>query len=486
MKKVLLKALALLLLALIPFGMLASAIAFMPPTFEKTFLGALSLKYDRLSSLEGEKMIVIGGSSVAFGLDSEMLCELVDMPVVNFGLYASLGTKIMMDMAMGEIDRGDVVVLAPELDAQTLSLYFNAESAWQAVDADKSLLWAIGTQNFGDMMGGAVNHLVSKLEYFGETLDPQGVYNRASFDEYGDIVFSRPYNVMTFGYDINKTIQISEEIYSAEFIDYVNDFVRFCEKRGARVCYTFPPMNESAIESGVTSESYASLYRFLSAALDCEVIGSPENYVMNSKYFYDSNFHPNSAGAAHHTSHLAQDLRRFLGITELCVLTLPEPEDRPLDFGGGEDGESDWESLFIYEEKLDNTGALIGYAVVGVKDAGLEMTTLEIPRTHDGRLVMEIGERAFDDCIALRAITIRDNIVSIVSGAFGDCLTLESLHIYNEDESSMSVDQVNLFEGANENISIYLYSEKSFESYVTGYFWANYGSMMKRGYSEEK
>ena len=214
MKKVLLKALALLLLALIPFGMLASAIAFMPSTFEKTFLGALSLKYDRLSSLEGEKMIVIGGSSVAFGLDSEMLCELVGMPVVNFGLYASLGTKVMMNMAMGEIERGDVVVLAPELDAQTLSLYFNAESAWQAVDADKSLLWAIGTQNFGDMMGGAVGHLVSKIEYFGETLDPQGVYNRASFDEYGDIVFSRPYNVMTFGYDVNKTISISEKIYS--------------------------------------------------------------------------------------------------------------------------------------------------------------------------------------------------------------------------------------------------------------------------------
>ena len=42
------------------------------------------------------------------------------MPVVNFGLYANLGTKLMLDLSRSGIGAGDVIVVAPEMNEQTL------------------------------------------------------------------------------------------------------------------------------------------------------------------------------------------------------------------------------------------------------------------------------------------------------------------------------------------------------------------------------
>ena len=129
----LIKFAALLLAALVPAIALIAAGALIPAQYELTFLGALAPKYERLNAIEEPKVILVGGSSTAFGLDSALLEESVGMPVVNFGLYATLGTKLMLDLSRDGIGEGDIVVLAPEIDAQTLSLYFNAESTWQAV-----------------------------------------------------------------------------------------------------------------------------------------------------------------------------------------------------------------------------------------------------------------------------------------------------------------------------------------------------------------
>lgn len=484
----LVKCVALVLAAAIPFVM---ALTFMLATrsvYSKTFLGELSYKVKRLDSVEEPKVVVVGGSSVAFGLNTPLLEEMTGMKVVNFGLYATLGTKLMLDLSRHSVGEGDVVVIAPELDPQTLSLYFNAEATWQGIDSNIFMLRYIGTDNYTDMIGGAADYISDKIHYrLHGAPNPDGVYNFASFDVFGDIYYPRPYNVMTYWYDISQQLTFDPSMYSADFLAYLNDYIAFCEKQGAKVCYSFPPMNASAVAAGTDEETYANLYSFLCENLDCEVIGSPENYVMDAQYFYDSNFHPNAAGAKHHTAHLGYDLRRFLGLTEIVSVELPEPEERPADFGQKENGnenensgtESGWSALFTYAERLNPAGELIGYTVTGLADEAKGMTTLEIPQSYRGKPVLEIGESAFAQSSSLRSLTIRDNIIAIATGAFADCPTLNVLSIYNENSSTMIVDQTELFRGASSNITILLHSESSYESYVTGYFWANYGSMMK-------
>ena len=474
-----LKGLLILLAVLLPFGALTAAV-FGKNVYGGTFMGELGEKCDRLHSVTEPKVIVVGGSSVAFGLDSKMLEDALGMPVVNFGLYATLGTKLMLDLSEDEVREGDVVVIAPELDSQTLSLYFNAEATWQAFDGNLSLLRKIKKENRSEMAAASIGFAGSKIRHIKDGgIKSEGVYAKSSFDEYGDIVFDRPYNVMKFGYDVNKPVSFGTEQYSEDFLCYLSDYIASCREKGARVCYSFPPVNESGVSPETEDGDYQKLYSFLAERLDCEIIGSPKGYILDQKYFYDSNFHTNSAGTKHHTAHLALDLRRMLGMTDIIAFDLPEPEEKPADAENTEQDDGTDDGLFVYAEKTDNKGKLIGYTVVGTTDDGKLMAELELPRSHGGKPVMELGKGALGGCTGLRKLTIRDNIVSIVSGAFENCPNLKAIHIYNEDESTMCVDQVRLFDGAADGITIYLHSEKSYESYITGYFWANYAGKMK-------
>ena len=65
--------------------------------------------------------VVAGGSGAAFDLNSELLQqELPDYEVVNFGLYAGLGTTVMLDLCLPELREGDILIFEVELNAQTL------------------------------------------------------------------------------------------------------------------------------------------------------------------------------------------------------------------------------------------------------------------------------------------------------------------------------------------------------------------------------
>ena len=114
---------AALLAIVIPFLSVLFIAFISEPEFENHYANALGEKMDRLMEIKEDKIVIVGGSSVAFGYDSEIIEEYTGMPVVNFGMYAALGTKLMLDLSRAGIKKGDIVIVAPELDPQTLSMF---------------------------------------------------------------------------------------------------------------------------------------------------------------------------------------------------------------------------------------------------------------------------------------------------------------------------------------------------------------------------
>ncbi|HHT53803.1 MAG TPA: hypothetical protein GX011_02565 [Clostridiales bacterium] len=477
--KNLLKSAILIVAAAVPVIMMTLLCFATPPQYSKTFLGELADKHERLKEIEEPKIIVVGGSSVAFGLDSKLLEEHMGMPVVNFGLYASLGTKIMFDLTRPYIREGDIVIIAPELDPQTLSLYFNAEAMWQALDSDFSMLARVRGSELAALVGGWFEYVgkKSRLWLTRADLDPEGVYNRDSFNEYGDISYPRPYNTMLLGYDPNKQIVLDPSIYSRDFLDYMNEYIAHIRKRGAKAYYTFPPMNSTAL-APADDESLLEFYRFLRENIDCEAISDINDYLIEENYFFDSNFHLNDSGVRLRTALLIEDLYRTLGRTEALSIEIPEAPARPAVII--EDGREDvWAQYFTFVEFPTVDGEIAGYTVTGVTEAGRGMVKLEIPTVHNGRPVLAIAAGTLDGCSVLTDLTIRSNIISIENGAFGGALALGRLHIYNENEMTMSVSQTGLFDDAAPGLVICLYSKTSFDSYSAGYYWGNYSAMMR-------
>ncbi len=477
-KKIQISFIAVALAILIPVLTLAAICVFTPPQYGETFLGELSVKYDRLKNVDGDKVVLIGGSSLAFGIDSDEMEKYLDRPVVNFGLYATLGTKVMLDLSKKGVSKGDIVVICPEMDPQTLSLYYNAEAMWQAVDSDASLLFGVAFGNLGDMAGGFWGYLSKKLEYAGgEGLSVEGVYTKSAFDEYGDIVYERPYNQMTLGYDPNKMISLTSDIFDPEFIEYVNDYVAWARLRGAEVYFSFPPMNADAVTTTETEEIHA-FYQFLSDSLECDVISDVNDYILDRGYFYDSNFHLNDAGVPIRTMQLVEDIRRATGNTEAVEIVYPDIPEVPLP-EEPEDGPSSGESIDFVETPTDQFEFAdfgTGVIITGVKGDAVSAETIVIPKKSGDKAVLAIGEGAFGDAKALKTLVIYSNIVQIYDGFLSGCNTVSDVYLYNESCTAVSIG-AKLLDGINTKPKIRV-PQSAFGGYVADYFWGIYSGSL--------
>ena len=104
------------LMALVPLGLGLGNPRFVPPLPALDWTLALDARTAAAAAaVQGRKVVFIGGSNVRFGVDSAGLTHDLGLPVINYGLHASLGADVIADRAAACIRRGDVVVFAPEL-----------------------------------------------------------------------------------------------------------------------------------------------------------------------------------------------------------------------------------------------------------------------------------------------------------------------------------------------------------------------------------
>ena len=285
------------LLLLLPLALSLFAFA-LPCCYGDTFLGELKYKYARLRDTAGPRIVTVGGSAAAFGQVSSLIeQELPGYTAVNFGMYAALGTAVMLDLSLPHICEGDIVILSPEQNAQTLSESFNAEAMWQGLDGAFYMLEDISPENYEALLGQFPAFAAAKCRYTltGDPPQGTGAYARSAFDEYGDIAYAgRTHNEMPGGADTNMPVSFAESVISAGFIDALNGYADACRKKGAQVYYRFCPVNGAAVEDGADIDAY---YDFLREELSFPILGDPHRSVLEREWFYDTNFHLNEAGA---------------------------------------------------------------------------------------------------------------------------------------------------------------------------------------------
>ena len=477
MTKAWIRFIAFFLAFALPIIAVGSVVFLTPSRFDETFLGEFENKVDRLYETEGEKIVFIGGSSLAFGLDAKLLSETLGKPVINFGLYATLGTKVMMDYAKGAIGEGDIIVIAPEMNAQTWSLYFNAEAMWQALDGNFHDLRHLSKDDYSAMLGGFWKFAASKAKYFTQEMDVSGlgIYQAASFDDYGFICNNRSkdYNTMPGGVLSSMTIDFSTNIISKEFIDYVNEFTAYAEEKGAKVYLGSCPMNELALSPDLTLEDIEAYVSYLGEVFDCEVLGDPNNAIYTSGYFFDSNFHLNSAGAVLHTAQFASALAPLCGLSESDIhIEIPDEPEIP---------DPDKDKIYDYDENeiyftYEVTDSSV--FITGLTELGKAQTTLCTPVAYNGKKVNLICCDAFNGASNLKELSITSNIAKIENGTFRGADVLTKIHILSNECTTVPQDNdasMLMLEGLPKECRFYVPSN-ALSTYLSNYFWFTYGS----------
>ena len=444
--------------------------------YSESFVGVLDDKVERLDSIEEDKIIVIGGSSVAFGINSPLIEKYTEMPVVNFGLYASLGTKLMLELSRDSVKDGDIVIIAPEMDAQTLSLYFNPDATLKAFDGSFDLMSRLDIEDRFKLLAASFDFASEKIKADG--IQENGIYTAKSFNEYLDIEYAREYNIMHAYYDENLRIFLDESIVSPEFIDYLNDYISFCKRRGAEVYFSWCPMNSLAVVNE-TEESIREFESFMKENIDATFISDIEDYILEPEYFYDTNFHVNDSGMMRHSVNLTKDILFELGIPRLVeapegeeiegLVTVPKPELPFVDVRYFDYDEN--EVYFTYSQNEDGS-----YTITGLTDLGKDQTSLTVPKGAESFIVTGIAKAAFSGTsISELIIPENTNLRILMNGCFERTSSLSRLVIYHQNEEDILPPYD--FLGVANNFKV-LIPEAS--SYDTGYYWGERGLIFER------
>ena len=470
MKQTVIRILACLALLLAAPMLLCAFVFCIPTQYSETFLGELPYKLDALKETEGNRIVVIGGSGVAFGQRSDLLEQELDgYRVINFGMYAGLGTTVMLDLAEDFIREGDIVIFSPEQSAQTLSCYFNAESMWQAFDGRYDLLSHLSGAHWGTMVSRLPYFAGAKFRYFrsGIAPQPEGIYRRDAFNGYGDIADPlRSQNIMAGGYDPDMTIDFSTVWPDEAFIERVNDFSSRCRERDIRFFYRFCPMNALAVTDAgwMQMDTY---FEQLQEVLDCEFLGDPRSSVMDARWFYDTNFHLNEAGAVVNTAVMAAELKEAVGDRSAMELQLPEmPDFADVNALSGDNSHAGY---FLYETVGDTV------AITGLTEEGQHQERLTLPVSHNGKPVSYFNSDLFTGNTLIREVILQENITRISDGSFAGCTALERIVLRNAAPEKCVVGQ-NLL---TETDAFVYVPKEAFSAYQTNYFWSSHSGRIR-------
>ena len=462
----------------------------LPAQYEDTFLGEMKYKMDRLketaslseassSPAASRRVILVGGSSIPFGFKTALATEaLPDLTFVDFGMYADMGTVVMLDWLRPYIKEGDLILLCPEQNIQSLSCRFSGEDVWQAADGDFTLAASLLPKHFEKLAASFPGFAGKKCFYalFGAP-QPTDIYARASFDSYGDISYpDRNANIMPLLYNPNDTISFSTDVITEDFLTEMNDFAAFAKECGAQVYYRFSPMNVLALSPDTESAAIDAYYDYLSSVLDFPILGNPHQSIMDSGWFYDTNFHLNDSGAVLFTKYLVEDLKLLYKDTSLTGISVPDmPAPALADASGSYQGtweeavpeslDTAMEKYYVYEENEAENG----YLITRLTQEGAKAPVLSLPATIQGKPVTDLSPSLFSQAASLEELTVPAGF-TLYDGMFAGCKSFRRLILTAPSPSSYIIGD-HLLEGAD--FLIYVPAD-ALDTYQRNYSWQKY------------
>ncbi len=305
----------IILIALVPLilieGIRRLDLAF-NPSARNTYMATISDKMHLLDSVSSPRLILMSGSSMSFGVDSDFLSNELEIPVVNASLHFKLGSRFMMDQLKASVRKGDIVLIT--LEYVIKSKGSNEEKLMAADFYPPAKNWVHFTSFFEEVGAYTVHRLTDFKLLMGEIWsgtrtrpisieDTTSVFFRKCFAKNGDLLghLNNP-NPKFDVPEISKDVEFSGQIKD------LNDFEIFAKQKGVIVFFTFPSYVESGFEKNMPvikkiEQQYRNNLKF-------SILGNPENSVMDDSYFYDNPFHLNSQGRRIFSSRLIQLLEQ--------------------------------------------------------------------------------------------------------------------------------------------------------------------------------
>ena len=273
------------------------------------YFAAIIDKHHRADALKDcPRLLLVGGSGTAFGVDSQLLEDSLHLPVVNLAIHADLGLPFILRQVQSVARPGDVVLLIPEYllgrgDDYTqfyASQFYAPAKMFMTFDGPydyavrRAIYYLKRIQN--GLLVGADDQRMAKIS------DTTFVYFRAGFSHQGDLI--SPHNNRRS--DNIGRIQLVFRGY-AEEVNLIN--AAAANMHGVTTLITYPAFAKSQFLANTIAIS--QYVRELTKLRMVQLIGIPERVVYPDSCFFDSPYHLYSV---HRQDYSGQLLRHLNGL----------------------------------------------------------------------------------------------------------------------------------------------------------------------------
>ncbi len=155
------------------------------------YLAALEDKERLQRATRPPRVLLVGGSSLAFGVNSRALERSWGVPVVNLALHAGLGLELLLRQAARALVPGDRVVRSLEYWLFKDGFPFDSATLWQEIATVPSSARDLGPRSVPTLLDdGLVLPRQRLVALWSSLVDgpSTSIYRRDAFDERGDFV----------------------------------------------------------------------------------------------------------------------------------------------------------------------------------------------------------------------------------------------------------------------------------------------------------
>lgn len=279
------------------------------------FFGSL-LQTKLLEDTSGSRVVLVGGSNVAFGIDAQLMQEALGLPVINDGLHVGLGV-VPLRQVQEYIHSGDIIIISLEYSVFSSKSVMDGNPAFLADWIEYSPRRIKYLSNpvtetpllYGVMLQRKVNRELSYYLLGGSLDEMRGIFNGARFDANGDFIGHLKEDSLA-----QKKIPLTPYPVSPvqdDIFVFLESFSKIAREKGAEVFFEAPSSRQSNC-SATGEAAMANFFTTFKERSSITILTPLEEVCMADEYFFDTIYHLNSRGREIKTERLIKNLLKAM------------------------------------------------------------------------------------------------------------------------------------------------------------------------------
>lgn len=268
-----------------------SGIIWVRNDIEQNYFAAIADKHKYAQSIQKPKIILAGGSNLAFGIASDSIEKKLNRPVVNLGLYVGFGLDFILQETLSEVKNGDLVILSIEYYLKNNEEEYSKQMAAFAYPPAYKYVGYTDKMDEFEKKAAFFSRYTRNLIFFPNRIkspqidDKISDYFRNGFSQKGDLLSHlnnppiRP---------LNDLAGLKKLNYSNE-IQMINQFIIEVRARGGEVYWYYPCYSQTGYE--MNKESLKYYEKQIQNKINCLKINTLQDGIYPDECFYDTHFH---------------------------------------------------------------------------------------------------------------------------------------------------------------------------------------------------